>query len=454
MRYCEHMSRNMATRYISDRTAYLYNSSTTSSRNYIFIYGDEVKTSGTPRNNRIKSKARNSTGWVNKAELQKSAPLEMYFIDVGQGDSTFIVTPKRKTILVDGGENDRAFRFLAWKYRLWEVSQNKPVVIDLMVISHADGDHIKGLIPIIESPKIKIKRIIHSGLGLYKKDSYHNRKLGRLETHDGTKYIVTSHSRLSELDGDKLRDVFVDWKTAIQNKGGINYGSVNSNTGQINIGDPKIKLDVIGPHVERESGISMYKWFGDHAHTINGHSVVLRLTYNKVKILLSGDLNGKASDYLISSGYKRKMDAHVLKAPHHGSGDYSYKWLESVNPQVSIISSGDDPDHGHPRANFIAAIGRASRSSKNSLVFSTEIAATFQRLSKAERKRLKITKKDLHHLTDSQYNALRKMFKRRLHGMINVRTNGITIYAARRVNAGYMWESYGGYKAANRSIPI
>ena len=60
-------------------------------------------------------------------------------------------------------------------------------------------------------------------------------------------------------------------------------------------------------------------------------------------------------------GLKAKFDAHILKAPHHGSHEFTPKFLQAVNPQITSISSGEIPDHGHPRANFLAAAGRNSR---------------------------------------------------------------------------------------------
>ena len=42
----------------------------------------------------------------------------MYFLDVGQGDAAFIVTPNNTKILVDGGLKRQALGFLIWKYRL------------------------------------------------------------------------------------------------------------------------------------------------------------------------------------------------------------------------------------------------------------------------------------------------------------------------------------------------
>ena len=107
-----------------------------------------------------------------------------------------------------------------------------------------------------------------------------------------------------------------------------------------------------------------------------GHSVVLRLIYNSVKVLFSGDLNSDGEKNLLSDdSLKSRMDSNILKAPHHGSHEFYRPWLDAVNPQISVISPGDDRDHGHPRAVFLGAVGNASR--KTSLLFSTEIAANF-----------------------------------------------------------------------------
>jgi len=157
-----------------------------------------------------------------------------------------------------------------------------------------------------------------------------------------------------------------------------------------------------------------------------------------VRILFSGDINIEGGEHIMANPVvASKLDSHVFKTPHHGSHEFHYPFLAAVRPQISVISSGDSPDHGHPRANFIGAVGMASRS-KAPLVFSTEIAATFI---------------DAHEIDLSNVvppNTLRdedlkkaRLFKKKLHGMINVRTDGTNIYAMRRVNAGYWWESYG-----------
>ena len=152
----------MPIKYISSKTSPLYRVSTGGSREMVLIFGDEVKTSGSPVNGRVQAEFRGRKGFISENHLGNKPTLEIYFIDVGQGDSTFIVTPNRKKILIDGGINKRAFGFLAWKYRFDK--DGSPIDIDLLVLSHADGDHIDRLTPIIHHPKINVRKIIHNGI--------------------------------------------------------------------------------------------------------------------------------------------------------------------------------------------------------------------------------------------------------------------------------------------------
>jgi competence protein ComEC len=421
----------MTLKYLT-KNSRLYKSASGPKTETIMIYGEEIETLGVSENNRTKARFRGDIGWVNDRDLMDKPVLEIYFIDVGQGDSTFVVTPARKKILIDGGSNNRAFRFLSWKYRLDEINEMSPIIIDLLVLTHADEDHIGGLIDVISSPKIKIRKIIHSGLAVYKQGIF-NERLGNVVEQGGEKFISTSHNSIEELDDNLLSGNYLRWKRAIVDDGDLEYHAVDSNSDNIDVGDSEIIVKVLGPNVRIfGSNIKQFQWFGDHAHSINGHSVVLRLTYNNVRVLLSGDLNIEGEKHLLKDEHLRNnMDAHILKAPHHGSHEFYRPWLDSVNPQISIISSGDDRDHGHPRAVFLGAIGNASR--KNALVFSTEIASNFVEVDNP----LDIVRER----EDSQLTP-RELFKRRLHGMINVRTDGKQIYAARRVAASYMWEYY------------
>jgi hypothetical protein len=106
----------MGTSYVGTKTAQFYEEVTGRKTHPALIFGDEVETTGDVTNGRVPVKFRDLKGYVSEDNLQENPVLEIYFIDVGQGDSTFIVTPGRKKILIDGGVNRRALGFLAWKY--------------------------------------------------------------------------------------------------------------------------------------------------------------------------------------------------------------------------------------------------------------------------------------------------------------------------------------------------
>jgi hypothetical protein len=431
----------MTTKYITEKTSPLFESSTGNKRKMVLIYGDEVKTTGSEVNKRFQSEFRGREGFISENHLGNAPVLEIYFIDVGQGDSTFIVTPKRKKILIDGGIGKRAFGFLFWKYMLER--DGSPINIDLLVLSHADKDHIEGLIPIIKHPKINVKRVIHNGIAIFKKDSFKT-ALGNLGS-DGN-YLVSRHDSINELRGLPLDSQFESWRQAIAREG-VSYTAVDSSMGKLNIGDPDIKIEILGPRLDTYKGKPAYRWFEGEGPTINGHSVVFRLTYRNISVLFSGDINKKGSKNLLQDpSITPRLDAHIYKAPHHGSHDFDKFFLRAVNPQLSIISSGDEPDHGQPRAAFIGAIGRVSRSAEP-LVFSTQIAATFAEGKDERGKDEEPTSEEgLASLDVTKPEAVasaRIRFKRRLHRMINVRTDGDDLFAARRVAAGYWWESYG-----------
>ncbi len=438
----------MTRKFVSQRTSTFYKTSNGSGRHFVLIFGDEVQTTGNSTNDRTPVTFRGRSGFVKSSHLATRPSLEAYFLDVGQGDSTFIVTPERRKILIDGGRNLRALSFLAWKYKLDESAASK-VTIDLLVVSHADGDHIDGLVPIVSHPKIRVKKVAHSGIATYA-DSAMDTRLGNRDSTG--RFLITRHNKIGSLGGS-LSDSFAKWRTAIKSEG-ADYFAVDSRTGMLDVGDPSVRLEVLGPKLVPLGSSTMgYPWFDSgskHSHTINGHSVVLRLVHGDVSMLLSGDLNIEGSEHLLGDpGIRAKMDAHVLKAPHHGSHEYTPEFIEAVSPQISVISSGDGPDHGHPRANFLGGVGLASRSA-SPLLFSTEIAATFLETDDPLPPDEMPPLDSLDFSTAPANTLARRTFKMRLPGMINVRSDGRCLYAARRVNAGYGWESYGPLDPAPR----
>ena len=73
----------------------------------------------------------------------KTGELKVYFFDVGQGDAIFIELPDGRQILIDGGPNDKVVEKLNSVMPFWDRS------IDIVIATHADADHLTGLVPVL-----------------------------------------------------------------------------------------------------------------------------------------------------------------------------------------------------------------------------------------------------------------------------------------------------------------
>ena len=115
-----------------------------------------------PEDERIHVRYRGGKGYVESDQLSWKRYLEVYFVDVSQGDSILIQAPEDRRILIDGGQSDDAYNFIRTKYNL--MAKDNYIDFDAVVATHSDADHTQGLIKILEDPKIAVKRFYHNGL--------------------------------------------------------------------------------------------------------------------------------------------------------------------------------------------------------------------------------------------------------------------------------------------------
>ena len=365
-------------------------------------------------------KFRGGKGFVPIDSIGSERTLEIYFIDVGQGDSILIQTADDKRILIDGGKNDGAYSFIKWKYRLEEYFKD----FEAVILTHGDEDHCAGLFPLLNDEHVLVKKIFHNGIAKYTKDPI----LGKEEKINKKTMLVELYDDIDDLipKKDDLTPTFKKWLNAVlkakerAKKNNITFKCerADQNTKSIIIdGDKPLKVSFINPINLGSKKSPKLTDFGSDSATINGNSVAVLIEYGKAKILLCGDMNEPAEKLFLQHCKVATPIAHVFKANHHGSQDFSSEFLKTVQPWISVVSSGDDPDYGHPRAILLGSLGRYSPNSvEKPLLFLTEVAATFKQV-------------DVKSL-DTGY----QLYEKTNHGLINIRTNGEWLAAGRVYN--------------------
>ncbi len=208
------------------------------------------------------------------------------FLDVGQGDSAFIRFPGGKTALIDAGEAKSADAVLA------SIEESGTSKIDYVIATHPHADHIGGMRQVIERfdiGEIYIPRVSHNS-----------------KTYE--KLLLA------------IQDKGLSIHTA---RAGVTFEA-----------EPGITVDFVAPCSEKYD-------------EKNDYSAVVRLTYQQVSFLLTGDAETTSENEMLQSG--AELSATVLKVGHHGSKTSSgTEFLKAVNPKWAVISVGADNSYGHP----------------------------------------------------------------------------------------------------------
>ena len=82
----------------------------------------------------------------------------------------------------------------------------------------------------------------------------------------------------------------------------------------------------------------------------NSRSCVMQINHAAGKILLTGDIEKSAEEWLISQ-YGGNLSSDVIIAPHHGSKtSSSYRFVGLDHPQTVVFSAGYRNRYGFPHA--------------------------------------------------------------------------------------------------------
>ncbi|HZO07679.1 MAG TPA: MBL fold metallo-hydrolase [Solirubrobacterales bacterium] len=401
--------------YVSDKTTPLKGVDKSTLLN--LLWGDrvEVLEDGDPWV-KVRARGRDTVGWVKKTALGGEPLLEVYFIDVGQGDGILIKTPGKKHLMVDGGnlrkaQNPRknAADFVDWKF-FHDYGEDK-IELEAVIASHCDVDHYGGLTDLLAVDKndeldckeVRVETIYHAGLG-YWSTGDGEKTLGPTEPKDGKRFFRQLVGNREEVEAALQPDaepaLAGEWAKFMQaaadtlNAGGdpAAIERLSDRTEHLNGFGPgvdgEVAIKVLGPlEFEVEVGgktlHARQEYDGEAGISTNGNSVLLRLDYNGCRILLTGDLNTESQEALLEfyEGKAGELACDVAKACHHGSEDVSIPFLQALEPAATVISSGDNEGHDHPRPKVISASALTGyrhpedgKTLESPLIFSTELS--------------------------------------------------------------------------------
>lgn len=443
------------------------------------LWGDTVRT-GEASGDRVKVKARGEEGWVPKSVITDEGLLEVYAIDVGQGDGVLMRTPHDDAwhVIDAGVSNEKqmtkkgAANFIRWKF-LTDLGRSE-VTLKNVILSHPDFDHYGGMIDLLSGKVLRpersfpvtVENFYHGGMGRFAAAP----RLGESETGAVANppfddYGVNTEGEfITELlDGKssfrKPPRPFDDTFGALAKlvaKVPRNARRLSHEDVYLPGYDPapgRVAIRVLGPVPEQViGGNSGLRVLGSESVTRNGHSVVLRVDYGKIRILLTGDLNTASQRLLLSYHDLSEFAVDVAKGCHHGSDDIDLRFCRALKARATVVSSGDNEDYAHPRPRVLGASARYGREAKPvkgsiplpPLLYSTELARSV-RLSHAVGVRQEGDDGVTIPASEAEVKVSERGAKYRpldempiaadlVYGLINVRTDGT------RVLCGYMKE--------------
>lgn len=217
----------------------------------------------------------------------------IHFIDVGQGDSTLIITKSNKKILVDGGGSETGEDYIGKNILLPYLLDRRIKKLDYVMISHFDSDHCKGILYVME--KIKVENVIISKQGEFSEN--YNRFVEIVRNKRINVILVKSNMKI-KIDKDTYFDILWPEETIIKE------------------------------------------------NILNNNSIVAKLVYKNFSMIFTGDIELLAEEEIIK---KYNLKSTILKVAHHGSKtSSSEEFVEKAKPKIALIGVGENNKYGHP----------------------------------------------------------------------------------------------------------
>ena len=306
--------------------------------------------------------------------------LNVYMLDVGQGDCMIIRNDNKKVYVIDGGSSSvknvgeyRIIPCLKW------MGVNE---IEAVFITHPDSDHMNGLIELLTEQRkeaLTVKRVyIFSGA------------MGA-EEYDELSMLCRNSN--VELLGIGRGDVLVD--------GELKFGVLSPGYGEYGKGEDAkdgVRSPIGYTSVNVNENANSYSSYAYFDPTSNNASLVMHIKYKDFDMLTTGDVEEEGEKDIMRSGILERVEDNgdcggekpgknktyhlnklmggsanqvypldnsidVLKVAHHGSsGSSSLDMLSRISPRVSLISVGERNRYGHPHAETLERLEKVGTS--------------------------------------------------------------------------------------------
>jgi beta-lactamase superfamily II metal-dependent hydrolase len=236
--------------------------------------------------------------WSPAANAAAQPPLQVDFIDVGQGDAALITSPTGKRVLIDGGPQESAAALVGF------LRTRNVEAIDLIVLTHRHADHLGGLRAVVLTFPTQL-------------------------------FLDAPFPHPSEAYQELLEQLAAKRVTVR-----------NAELGR--------KVDIGGGATLTLLGPPEPPFHGTRSDP-NTNSVVVRLDYRAASVLFAADAEAKTEAWLLRQHLP--LQARVLKVAHHGSRySSSRRFLRAVHPEVAVVSVGARNEFGHPAPETLARL--------------------------------------------------------------------------------------------------
>lgn len=226
----------------------------------------------------------------------KAGQFKISFLSVGQGDAIYIEAPNGRQMVIDGGPKGSLVKVLKMVMPVGDTS------IDVIMVTNPDTDHYAGFIELLET--YSVGTVIESG--------------------------ATSETK-----------TYQEFQSIIKDK---NIPKVIARKGT------KITLD-------EENKVAYTTLFPDRGISGLSHndaSIVGRLVYGDVSVMLTGDSTVKTEAFMLAVNKAEDLKSNILKVGHHGSRTSTLTaFVTAVDPDIAVISAGKNNRYGHPHQEIV-----------------------------------------------------------------------------------------------------